>query len=166
MIVCSWSVPFRTAVLAGEWLRQRYPESAKAGKIYKQKLIESYEMALSNHDVLLMPTIPVKAKKLPKHLSTEADYEAATEELVAQHGNLALSLTANTMPTNLTGHPAVSLPVGLGAVVEDDVSLPLSVMLVGKHFHENILYRVAYAVEQARPWHSVVYHGQHRMLAS
>jgi aspartyl-tRNA(Asn)/glutamyl-tRNA(Gln) amidotransferase subunit A len=51
-------------------------------------------------------------------------------------------------PFNVTGSPAVSVPVGFSAS-----GLPLAVQLVGKPFSEALLYRVAHAYEQASGWH-------------
>jgi aspartyl-tRNA(Asn)/glutamyl-tRNA(Gln) amidotransferase subunit A len=50
-------------------------------------------------------------------------------------------------PFNVTGSPAVSVPTGFS-----NSGLPLSMQLVGKPFSEALLYRVAYAYEQATPW--------------
>ena len=54
-------------------------------------------------------------------------------------------------PFNLTGHPALALPVGYH---DDGVepALPLSLQLVGAHFDEVTLYRVASAYEAATQW--------------
>lgn len=167
--VASWSIPFRIVVLTGEWLRTRFPEAAKVGEVYRQRLIDSYASALSSYDVLLMPTVGCKAKKLPNHLSTAEDYENASAELVAEHDDVENGLTVNTGATNVTGHPAVCVTVGGGIVAFTDqgvasnvitkpVALPVSVMLVGNYFQEATLYRVAYTLEQARPWRSFLYH--------
>ena len=50
-------------------------------------------------------------------------------------------------PFNVTGSPAVSVPTGF-----TQSGLPLGMQLVGKPFSEALLYRVAYAYEQAMPW--------------
>lgn len=54
-------------------------------------------------------------------------------------------------PFNLTGHPALSVP---GGYFEDDgePALPLSFQLIGRHFDEATLYRVAAAYEEATDW--------------
>lgn len=169
--VDSWSFQFRIAILVGEWLRLRFPEGIKVAKLYKQQLIGSYASALSQVDVLLMPTTACKTKRLPTHLSTAHDYEHASAELLAEHVDLGSGMTVNTTSFNVTGHPALSVPVGGGiAVGEGEVdmdvltkglALPISVMLVGDYFQEASLYRVAFALEQARPWSSFLYHGGH-----
>ena len=52
-----------------------------------------------------------------------------------------------TGPFNLTGHPAMSVPVGLSGT-----GLPLSVQLVGRMFDEAMLLRVGRAVERLTGW--------------
>ncbi len=54
-------------------------------------------------------------------------------------------------PFNLTGHPALSLPVGFTNEVNEP-QLPLSMQIVGRHFDEATIYQVAAAYEQATPW--------------
>lgn len=51
---------------------------------------------------------------------------------------------------SLSGHPAVSVPCGFGL----GDTFPLGLMLHGRPLEEALLYRVAYAYEQATEWHS------------
>ena len=48
----------------------------------------------------------------------------------------------NTAPFNVTGHPAISVNVGLAS------NLPVGLMIVGKHHRDADVLRVAYKVEQ------------------
>jgi aspartyl-tRNA(Asn)/glutamyl-tRNA(Gln) amidotransferase subunit A len=50
-------------------------------------------------------------------------------------------------PFNVTGSPAVSVPVGFSKA-----GLPLGMQIVGKPFSEALVYRVADAYEQATKW--------------
>jgi aspartyl-tRNA(Asn)/glutamyl-tRNA(Gln) amidotransferase subunit A len=50
---------------------------------------------------------------------------------------------------SLVGHPAVSVPCGFGM----GNTLPIGLMLHGRPLEEALLYRVAYAYEQATDWH-------------
>lgn len=52
-----------------------------------------------------------------------------------------------TMPWNVTGHPAMSVPTGLNRE-----GLPLSLQIVGKYFDEPMVLRIAAALEQALGW--------------
>jgi aspartyl-tRNA(Asn)/glutamyl-tRNA(Gln) amidotransferase subunit A len=52
-----------------------------------------------------------------------------------------------TLPPSLAGVPAISTPIGLSAS-----GLPIGAQLVGPHFAEARLVRVAHALEQAIAW--------------
>lgn len=55
-------------------------------------------------------------------------------------------------PFNLTGHPALVLPVGFTHGSDADPPLPLSMQLIGRHYDEATVYRVAAAYEAATGW--------------
>ena len=59
-----------------------------------------------------------------------------------------------TIPFNLTGHPAMSVPVGLNAQ-----GLPLGVQVVGRPFDEPTVFRVCRAIEVLSGWESVAMPG-------
>ena len=59
---------------------------------------------------------------------------------------LAVGIGANTAVFDTTHHPALSVPCG-----RID-GLPVGMMLVGRHFDEATLYRLAHAFEQAGDW--------------
>jgi aspartyl-tRNA(Asn)/glutamyl-tRNA(Gln) amidotransferase subunit A len=52
-----------------------------------------------------------------------------------------------TIPVNLAGVPVISIPCGF------DAGLPLGLQIIGKHFDETTIYRVAHAFEQATDFH-------------
>jgi amidase len=107
---------------------------AKAQNL-SRKLRVAYDAAFSKHDLLLMPTLPLKATPLPP-----AD---ASRELYVQR---AFEMAANTAPFDVTGHPAMSIPCGIGD------ALPIALMLVGKHYEESTIYCAAAAFEKAGDW--------------
>jgi amidase len=100
-----------------------------------RRLTAAYDKVLESYDLLLMPTTPMKATKLPAA-------DASREEYVAR----ALEMITNTAPFDITHHPAMSLPCGM---VD---GLPVGLMLIGKHFDEMTIYRAAHAFEQAGDW--------------
>jgi len=107
---------------------------AKAQNL-SRKLRAAYDAALAEHDLLLMPTLPLKATPLPP--------AHAPRELVIQR---AFEMIANTAPFDATGHPAMSVPCG-----QTD-GRPIGMMLIGKHWDESTIYRAAQAFEVAGDW--------------
>jgi amidase len=107
---------------------------AKAQNL-SRKLRAAYDAALSKHDLLLMPTVPLKATPLPP-----AD---APRELYIQR---AFEMLANTAPFDATGHPAMNIPCGMSD------GLPTGLMMIGRHYGESTIYRAAAAFEKAGDW--------------
>jgi amidase len=101
----------------------------------RRRLRAAYDAALAVHDVLLLPTTPMKATPIPQP-------GAAPQEITRR----SWEATRNTFPFNVTGHPAISLPCGM----ED--GRPIGMMLVARHYDEMTIYRAATAFEQAGDW--------------
>lgn len=64
--------------------------------------------------------------------------------------SLASVSPMQTIPFNVTGHPAMSIPVGLAAN-----GLPLSVQVVGRPFDEGMVLRIGRAIERLSGWESM-----------
>ena len=103
-----------------------------------RKLRAAYDSVLATHDLLLMPTLPLRATKLPAAGAPRA-------EIIAR----AFEMLPNTTPFDVTGHPAMSVPCGMSD------GLPAGMMLVGKHWDESAIYRAAHAFEQSHDWMKV-----------
>ena len=86
-----------------------------------------------------MPTTRMMASKIP---SPDAPLEALMQHSWEQ--------ITNTCPFNITHHPAISIPCGLG---EGD--RPIGLMLIAKHWQEATLYRAADAFERAANWQTI-----------
>ena len=67
--------------------------------------------------------------------------------LILELAKNALERTPNTMLFNMTGQPAMSVPLS-----ESREGLPLGVQFVGKMGHEETLFGLAAELELAKPW--------------
>jgi amidase len=132
----------KNSVFAGEFCWERFPTVyAKAVNLCR-KLTEEYDEMLKNYDVLIMPTTIIPADPLP------AENDSAITKMGATIGKLD-----NTCPFNATGHPALAFPIGfIPARADENVRVPTSMQIVGKHFDEISCLKVAYAWENARDW--------------
>ncbi|HWD52804.1 MAG TPA: Asp-tRNA(Asn)/Glu-tRNA(Gln) amidotransferase subunit GatA [Acidimicrobiales bacterium] len=97
----------------------------------RTKIIEGFDRAYRRCDVLLGPTAP----------STAFSIGAKSSNPMAMY----LSDVC-TIPSNLAGHPAISIPFGRG-----DDGLPIGVQLLAPALAENTLLRAAAVIEAAAP---------------
>lgn len=124
------------SLLTIQIMKNRYGYSYISKAMEALPLVRAaYDKALEQVDVLLMPTTPTTAPRLPAA-------GASVEECMAA----AFGPLINTMPFNSTHHPALSVPCGISE------GLPAGMMLVGRHYEEATLYRVANAFEQQQDW--------------
>lgn len=107
---------------------------AKAQNLVR-RLRRAYDEVLARYDLLLMPTLPMVATPLP-------DANAPVDEVI-QRG---FEILPNTAPFDATHHPAMSVPCGM---VD---GLPVGMMLVGRMFEEETIYRAAAAFEAGVQW--------------
>ncbi|MDN5347167.1 MAG: aspartyl-tRNA(Asn)/glutamyl-tRNA(Gln) amidotransferase subunit [Clostridia bacterium] len=91
-----------------------------------------FEQAFKRFDVLATPTSPTVAFRLG---------EKAGDPLAMYLSDLF------TIPVNMAGLPAISIPCGFSQ------GLPVGLQLIGKPFDEETLLRVAYAFEQNTDYH-------------
>jgi amidase len=119
----------------------RYTLARYGGQYYakaqnlRRRLRRAYDDALAHRELLLLPTVPMKATPIPK---TGASPQEVTRR--------SWEPTRNTCPFNVTGHPAISLPCGM----ED--GRPIGMMLVARHHAEETIYRAAAAFENCGDW--------------
>ena len=107
---------------------------AKSQNLARQ-LREEYDRMFGAYDLLLMPTLPMKATPLPP-----------PDAPLALYCQRAFEMLPNTAPFDVTGHPAMSIPCGMSD------GLPVGLMLVGAKWREAAIYRAAAAFEQADDW--------------
>ncbi|MCY4502958.1 MAG: amidase family protein, partial [Alphaproteobacteria bacterium] len=125
--------------MLGTYIRNHYGlRYYGKGVNLSRRLAAEYDRLLDECDLLLLPTVPLKATPLPGP-------DASREEYVQR----ALEMIGNTAPFDITHHPAMSIPCGMGD------GLPIGMMLAGKRYSEATIYRAAYAFEQAEDWKSL-----------
>jgi len=134
-----FSDTLKTTILFGQYALNKYRGHyyAKAQNLART-LTAAYDAVLKNYDVLLMPTLPLKATPIPKP-------GAPRMEIIQR----AFEMLPNTAPIDVTGHPSMSVPCGMSD------GLPAGMMLTAKHFDEVSIYRAASAFEKAGDWKSI-----------
>ena len=129
----------KTCMFLGEYFQESY-----RGRYYgkAQNLMRSvtrkYLDALGQVDLLLMPTVPMKAQPIPPADCSMALYVQRAFEMVG-----------NTAPFNAAGLPAMSIPCGLAE------GLPIGMMLVGPRYGEMTIYQAAHTFEQSADWRTL-----------
>jgi aspartyl-tRNA(Asn)/glutamyl-tRNA(Gln) amidotransferase subunit A len=98
------------------------------------ELTRRFSTLLSSYDVIVSPTVPVLAFPVGQDVA-----DPATEE----HW---IDWTPFTYPVNMTRHPAAAVPVGVSRE-----GLPMSMQVVGRHFDDRLVLRVARAYEVQHP---------------
>lgn len=129
----------KLCMLGGEYFTRQYRGHfyAKAQNLARV-LTRAYDDAFGRFDLLLMPTLPMKAMPIPP--------QSASLALWCDSG---LSMVNNTCPFDVTGHPAMSIPCGMSQ------GLPIGMMLIGRHYNESTIYRAAHAFEQLGDWRNM-----------
>lgn len=92
-----------------------------------------FEKVFEDFDVIVGPTTPTVAFKLDDKVNDPLTMYA--QDIL-------------TIPINLAGVPAMSIPCGF-----TDAGLPIGLQIISKHFDEATIYRAAYAFEQATDHH-------------
>ncbi len=95
----------------------------------RTKIIEDFDRAYEHFDVLLSPTAP----------STAFPLGDKTADPMAMYLN-----DVCTIPSNLSGHPAMSVPFGVG-----DDGLPIGVQVFAPLMGEVVMFQVAAELERA-----------------
>ncbi len=102
----------------------------KAQKV-RTLIIRDFAAAYEQFDVLLSPTAPTEAFRIG---------EKSADPLSMYLSDVC------TIPTNLAGHAAISVPFGVGST-----GLPLGVQVLAPALGEPVMFRVARALETAAP---------------
>jgi len=103
----------------------------KAQKV-RTLIRREFDAAFAKYDALITPTSPTVPFKIG--------------EKVDDPLQMYLSDVC-TLPINIAGVPGISIPAGFAD------GLPIGMQIIGKHFGEETILKVAYAYEQATEWH-------------
>jgi len=118
-----------TYALSAGYYDAYYLKAQKVRTLIKR----DFEKAFGHVDVLVCPTVPTTA-----YLAGEKSDDPLSMYL----GDLM------TIPVNLAGLPAMSLPCGF-----DEDGMPIGMQLIGNVLREDLLFEVGYAYEQSTDWH-------------
>jgi amidase len=106
--------PVAASLLAGLWAcGSGRPGHRRRALALADRVTQAYDHVLANHDIILMPTVPTQATRLP-----------TPDDTVTEHVRRSVA-SGNTAAANLTGHPALSVPCPVHG-------LPVGAMLVGR----------------------------------
>jgi aspartyl-tRNA(Asn)/glutamyl-tRNA(Gln) amidotransferase subunit A len=117
-----------TFALSAGYYDAYYKKAQKVRTLIKQ----DFEKVFEKYDVIIGPTTPTPAFKIGEK----------THDPLTMYANDIL-----TIPVNLAGVPGISVPCGFVN------GLPVGLQIIGKHFDESTIYRVAHAFEQATDYH-------------
>ncbi len=122
-----------TYALSAGYYDAFYGQAQKVRTLIKR----DFEQVFREVDAVACPVAPTTAFKIGAHGD-------------AQHFDpLAMYLEdVFTLPANLAGVPGLAFPVGF-----DAAGLPVGMQLMGKHFNEAMLFKLAHAYQQATDWH-------------
>ncbi|MBM7542174.1 Asp-tRNA(Asn)/Glu-tRNA(Gln) amidotransferase subunit GatA [Amphibacillus cookii] len=119
-----------TFALSSGYYDAYYKKAQKVRTLIKN----DFDKVFEDFDVIIGPTTPTPAFKVGEKV----------DDPLTMYANDIL-----TIPVNLAGVPGMSIPCGFSK----DAGLPIGLQIIGKHFDESTLYRVAYAFEQATDYH-------------
>ncbi len=118
-----------TYALSSGYYEAYYKKAQQVRTLIKK----DFERAFQEVDVIITPTSPTVAFKVG---------EKSADPLQMYLSDIF------TISVNLAGVPGISIPCGFTTD-----NLPVGLQLIGKHFDEESLLKIAYAYEQATEWH-------------
>ncbi|MCM8770626.1 MAG: Asp-tRNA(Asn)/Glu-tRNA(Gln) amidotransferase subunit GatA [Candidatus Omnitrophica bacterium] len=118
-----------TYVLSHGYYEAYYLRASKVRTLIKR----DFDAAFKEFDCIITPTSPTPAFRIGE--KTQDPLSMYLSDIY-------------TIPANLAGIPAISLPCGF-----TKAGLPVGLQILGKAFAEEMLFRVAYTYEQNTPWH-------------
>ncbi len=135
------------AIMCPTFVRQMDAIAAtSAAELYeaifaRTRLYRQVQAWFESCDIVAMPTLSRTAVPIDQDFFGPIEIDGVPVE------NIRASWYPYTMPFNLTGNPAISLPAGF-----DRDGMPVAIQLVGPMGSDARLLQVAAAFEQAQPW--------------
>lgn len=117
-----------TYALSAGYYGRYYLKALKVRTLIKN----DFQRVFKDVDIVASPTMPIPAFKIGERINDPLSLYMAD---------------VFTVPINLAGVPAVSVPCGFSG------NLPIGLQLIGKHFGEDTVLRAAHAYEEATPYH-------------
>ncbi len=120
-----------TYALSVGYYDEYYGQAQKVRTLIKR----DFEQAFEQVDVIAGPVAPTTAFR------------------IGEHGDEPLSMYLEdvfTLPANLAGVPGLAFPVGF-----DDRGLPIGMQIMGAHFREDLLFKIAHVYQHSTDWHQV-----------
>jgi len=118
-----------TYVLSAGYYEAYYRKASQVRTLMRK----DFDDAFRKVDVIVSPTAPTPAFRIGE--KTEDPLQMYLSDI-------------HTIPVNLAGIPAISIPCGFNRE-----GLPIGVQVMGKHFDEGMLLRVAHTFEQNTEFH-------------
>ncbi|KAF4122319.1 amidase [Geosmithia morbida] len=134
----------KNTVINGLYLTERFPGLYGKTVNIGRRIADAYETVLRDYDAVVMPTTPFVA---PRH---------GTRDSVIASFEPSMGMTTNTAVFNITGHPALTLPVGWSAAPDDEtLLLPVGLQIVGGLGQDARVLQLARNVEKRIGWTGV-----------
>jgi aspartyl-tRNA(Asn)/glutamyl-tRNA(Gln) amidotransferase subunit A len=118
-----------TYALSAGYYDAYYGQAQKVRTLIQDDFTAAFEQV----DVIAAPVAPTTAFRIGEHTGDP----------------LAMYLEdVFTLPANLAGVPGLAFPIGF-----DPQGLPIGMQLMGPHFREDLLFKMAHAYQQVTDWH-------------
>lgn len=118
-----------TYALSSGYYEAYYKKAQQVRTLIKKDFENAFEKA----DIIVTPTSPTAAFKVREKMSDPLQMYLSD---------------IFTISVNLAGVPAISIPCGFTSN-----NLPIGLQMIGRHFDEESILKIAYAYEQSTDWH-------------
>jgi amidase len=137
----------KNTIINGLSLMKGYPGLYAKTMNIAQLQRDSYEKLFQEYDLIVMPTTPFVAPQNIEWQRGDPPMDALKP---------SIGITINTAIFDVTGHPAMSLPVGFAPSKDDpNVRLPVGMQIVGGLWQEQKILNAGYAWESAYDWKKI-----------